>query len=155
MHFWVKLLWQDDMQIRVLCTADRANKWTDNINIHDHSSPKMSANLELKTSHYRDAEHVYYMYYNGYSLDLLIFLVVHILAYMPRSFSRDAVSAATGSGGDGSISPQGFPWGMLATADGATHPHQSLSYWQPLFLRESGLMSRVGVVRKGARRFIC
>lgn len=67
----------------------------------------MPANLELKTSDY--TEHAITMYYNGYSPHWFIFLVVHIAAYVPSSITRDAVSAAAGSSGDGSIWPQGFP----------------------------------------------
>lgn len=84
----------------------------------------MPANLELKTSDY--TEHAITMYYNGYSLHWFIFLVVHTATYVPSSITHDAVSAAAGSSRDGSIWPQGFPWGMPAIADCATHPHQSL-----------------------------
>lgn len=70
---------------------------------------------------------------NSYTV-MAIFLVVHLLTYMPRSSTSDAVSAATGRREDGSIAPQGFPWGMLATADCATHPHHSLSYWETFTL---------------------
>lgn len=34
------------------------NLLTDNIDLHEHSSPKMSGHLELKASHYRNAGHV-------------------------------------------------------------------------------------------------
>lgn len=39
---------------------------------------------------------------------------------MQRSSTSEAASAATDGSETGSISPQGFPWGMLSTADCAT-----------------------------------
>lgn len=59
------------------------NLLTDNVNLHEHSSPKMSGHLELKASHYRDAGRDLVTYHYRFFLDLLIVLEVHILTYMP------------------------------------------------------------------------